>query len=283
MRAGQALEAVALEKRYGSNRAVFSGLNFALQPGTVTTLAGGNGSGKSTLLRIVAGVVTPTSGRIVRSGGEVAVVPERFVAPGSLSAAGYLTQLARIRPRHAEAIRERSLALLDRLALEPGASVPLRLLSKGNAQKVAIAQAFAAEAALLVLDEPRAGLDVRANDVLDQLIEEARRHGSIVLLSGHEDRQPKVVDQAFSLAAGALSTAEPAPQRVAQRLIRLAPTESSRPLAGLPSGDTLPSGEAGLEVCLTVADAEADLVLRIALDSGWSVREVSEAREGTTS
>jgi ABC-type multidrug transport system ATPase subunit len=204
------------------------------------------------------------------------VVPERFVAPGNLTASAYLTHLARIRSRDAAAMRERSLALLDRLGLEPGASVPMRLLSKGNAQKVAITQAFGAEASLLVLDEPRAGLDVRANGVLDELIEEARSSGSIVLLSGHEDRQPTVVDQALVLADGMLSTADRLPERVSQRLIRLAATELSRPLDGLPPGVTAQSvSEAGVESALTVAESQVDAVLRVALDRGWSVLEVS--------
>jgi ABC-type multidrug transport system ATPase subunit len=280
-RMGQEFEAVALSKRFGRGRPVFDDVSFVLEPGTVTTLSGGNGSGKSTLLRICAGVSVPTSGRIAGRSRELAIVPERFVPPGNLTAWAYLTHLARIRGVSGRDAGRSARDLLDRLRLEPGSGVAMRLLSKGNAQKVAIAQAFASTAELLILDEPRAGLDSAANLVLDELISEARGRGVILILSGHEERMPPVVDQALVLVGGRLSAAaEPATGTAGIRLLRilLAGTQRSAPLDGLAAvavslaEDAVRPGSASI----VVPEDRVDGVLRFALDRGWSVREVRD-------
>jgi ABC-type multidrug transport system ATPase subunit len=275
---GQRFEAVALSKRFGRGRPVFDDVSFALEPGTVTTLSGGNGSGKSTLLRICAGVSLPSSGRIVGRSRELAIVPERFIPPGNLTASAYLTHLARIRGVTGRDAGRSSGELLDRLGLEPGSGVAMRLLSKGNSQKVAIAQAFASTAELLILDEPRAGLDSAANVVLDELISEARGRGAIVLLSGHEERMPPIVDQALVLAGGRLSAAaERATGPANIRLLRilLAATERSATLDGLAEVAGSPFEARPRSTSILVPEDRVDGVLRFALDRGWSVREVA--------
>ncbi|MGH3427399.1 MAG: ABC transporter ATP-binding protein [Mycobacteriales bacterium] len=87
----------------------------------------------------------------------------------------------------AEAAQARADALLDRLALSGGTNTALRMLSKGNAQKVAVAQALMVPPRLLVLDEPWSGLDASAHGVLGEIIGEAARGGGSVVFTSHRE------------------------------------------------------------------------------------------------
>jgi ABC-type multidrug transport system ATPase subunit len=183
-----ALEAVG--KRYGRGPAVLSDITFAARPGEIAAIVGGNGSGKSTLLRILAGVSRPTSGRRV---GEAVVgyVPDRFPSTSRLSAESYLRHLGRIRGLSAADSAARAGELLDRLDLvgaEARVRTPLRALSKGNAQKVAVAQALMVAPEVLILDEPWSGLDASAHGVLDEILRETARGGSAVVVTDHREQ-----------------------------------------------------------------------------------------------
>jgi ABC-type multidrug transport system ATPase subunit len=151
----------------------------------VVSVVGGNGAGKTTLLRIAAGLSRPETGRVIGRPRPVGYVPDRFTADQHMSALGYLTHLGRIRgiPKP----RERGAHLLERLALKGSA---LRTLSKGNTQKVALAQALLAPPRLLVLDEPWTGLDAPAQRVLADLIGEVATMGGAVLFTDHRAELP---------------------------------------------------------------------------------------------
>ena len=82
--------------------------------------------------------------------------------------------MGRIRGLGRPAVERRSGDLLERLGLLPDPYVAIDSLSKGNKQKVVIAQAFLAPVGLVVLDEPHSGLDAQARHVLDDLIESER-------------------------------------------------------------------------------------------------------------
>jgi ABC-type multidrug transport system ATPase subunit len=112
-------------------------------------------------------------------------VPDRFAAHQQLSALGYLAHLGRIRGLGTTAARRRAALLVDRLALVGGSGSALRTLSKGNLQKVALAQALMVEPRLLILDEPWAGLDTAAGRVLGDLIAEVAAAGGAVLFTEH--------------------------------------------------------------------------------------------------
>ncbi|GAA5158132.1 ABC transporter ATP-binding protein [Amycolatopsis dongchuanensis] len=234
-------------KSYGRGRPVLSGVDLEVRGGQVTGLVGTNGSGKSTLLRILARISEPTSGSVVGT-PSTGYVPDRFPASTRMSAVAYLRHLGRI--SGVPGAGQRAEALLERLALEGGPGAPIRRLSKGNAQKVGLAQALLAEPELLVLDEPWSGLDPAAHGVLGELIAEARDRGAGVVFTAHDERVARVhAGQVFRLADGVLREAADSVARVV--LCR--------------DGDRKE---------LAVPSEQVDEVLLDALRSGWSVREV---------
>lgn len=163
------LELLAVSKSYNEHR-VFSEVSAALSLGDVLVVAGKNGSGKSTLLRIIAGLMRPSAGRVSlrRDGRELDATERRraigMLAPGvecyaELSAAENLEFFARVRGiaiTGAEA-RER---LLD-TGLEAGSlDKPVAAFSSGMKQRLKLALALLHAPEILILDEPRSGLDV---------------------------------------------------------------------------------------------------------------------------
>ena len=146
-------------KRYGPRQPwVVCEVSSDLPPGRLIRLEGPNGSGKSTLLRVAAGVSLPSAGRVTGR-PHTGYVPERF--PGGLpfSARDYLLQMARVHGLRGVAATRGADEWLERLGAAPHATQPLRVLSKGMCQKVAIAQALVPRPGLLVLDEAWTGLD----------------------------------------------------------------------------------------------------------------------------
>jgi ABC-type multidrug transport system ATPase subunit len=256
-------------KRYGRGEPVLTHVDFEVPAARVIGILGANGTGKSTLLRILAGVSHASYGTV---GGtpSVGYLPDRFPGGQRLSARAYLHHLARIRGLADWSGIE---PLLNRLALVGGPDAPLRTLSKGNAQKIGLAQAVLPRPDLLILDEPWSGLDVGTHTVLGELVAETRDRGSSVVFTDH---RPDVVrqhaDEVYRLVAGRLEPLETHPDHTRITL---------RPVA--PEVDDW-SAEPGVHtvlaevdrVVLTVDAKQADAVLLRALSGGWSVEEVAQ-------
>lgn len=153
---------VGVHKSYRPASVVLSGVDLELEPGVPVVLAGPNGSGKSTLLRIAAGCDTPTAGTVVDRPDVVGYLPDRFPALLRLPARRYLRHLAAVHGADREAAEETADEVLDELGFTGDDDEPMAALSKGNAQKVGLAQALSCDAELLVLDEPWSGLDADA-------------------------------------------------------------------------------------------------------------------------
>ncbi|MCG6498459.1 ATP-binding cassette domain-containing protein [Kitasatospora sp. A2-31] len=196
----------AVGKRYGAGRWILRDVDLRIAPGEVVAVTGGNGSGKSTLLRILVGVSRPTTGRVTGRPREIGYVPDRFTAHERLTAASYLAHLGRIRGLSTAAARDRADLLVDRLALVGGREAPLRTLSKGNAQKVALAQALLVPPGLLVLDEPWSGLDASAHGVLGELIDEVAADGGAVVFTDHREAVAAAhAGRGYAVAGGRLT------------------------------------------------------------------------------
>jgi ABC-2 type transport system ATP-binding protein len=198
------LEAVG--KRYGLRQPwIVKDVTTAVAAGKLIRLEGPNGSGKSTLLRIAAGAMVPSTGRI--SGRPAAgYVPERF--PGSLMfpAREYLLHMARIHGLSGAGVQAAVDDWLERLGAADYAGAPLRTLSKGVCQKVAIAQALLARPGLLVLDEAWTGLDQAARGALDAAVIERLAAGGIVMFVDHDQARLRGrVDERWKLAAGTVT------------------------------------------------------------------------------
>ena len=178
------LEAVG--KRYGVRQPwVVRDVSLDVAGGRLIRVEGPNGSGKSTLLRVVAGVTAASRGR-VSGRPHTGYVPERF--PGGLPFSGqeYLLHMARVHGLRGDAGRRRVDEWLERLGAAGYAAAPLRALSKGMCQKIAIAQALLSRPGLLVLDEAWTGLDVSARGALDDAVAERVAAGGAVLFVDHD-------------------------------------------------------------------------------------------------
>jgi ABC-2 type transport system ATP-binding protein len=176
-------------KRYGYRQPwVVRAVSLDIGPGQLVRFEGRNGTGKSTLLRMIAGVSVPTKGTV--TGRPITgYVPERFPPALPFTARDYLTHLGRVRGLAGAALATRIDACLDRLGGLEFATVPLRNMSKGMCQKVAVAQALLPTTGLLVLDEAWTGLDVQAKVALDDAVAERLADGGSVVFVDHDPRR----------------------------------------------------------------------------------------------
>ncbi len=284
----------AVGKRYGLRQPwVVRGVSQELAAGRLIKIEGPNGSGKSTLLRVMAGVTAPSAGRVTgrpRAG----YVPERFPGGLAFSAREYLTHMSRIHGLGGAAVPGAVDEWLERLGATEYAGSPLRTLSKGMCQKVAIAQAFLARPGLMVLDEAWTGLDLAARGALDSAVADRLSQGATVVFVDHDPaRLAAQVDERWRLANGTVAVAgtgdvaggvdatasrSPTPAGGAM-LIEVAGLEpaSLANLAAMPGVVAAqPIGDGGVGVVrVTVRAIASDDVLRLLLDwDGVHVRAV---------
>lgn len=172
-----------------------AGVSLEVAAGESVGLIGLNGAGKSTLLRVLLGFVRPTSGEVEVAGMAprahaerrgVAYVPERVAIPRGWTVRGALNAYAALAGLDADADARVDHAIV-RLGLEPLAGRRVSALSKGNVQRLAIAQAILAERDLMILDEPTDGLDPVWIARLRSIIREWRAEapGRVVLVASH--------------------------------------------------------------------------------------------------
>jgi ABC-2 type transport system ATP-binding protein len=185
-----ALRITGLVKDYGDVHAV-RGIDLEVRHAEVFGFLGPNGAGKTTTIRCILDLLRPTAGRIEVFGLDprrdgvavrrrIAYVPGELRLPERQTGHQLVAAIGRLRGGLA-AGRERELA--ERLGLDLGRR--LRDLSSGNRRKVALLLAFAADAELLVLDEPTNGLDPLIQHEFIRLVREARDAGTTIFLSSH--------------------------------------------------------------------------------------------------
>ena len=253
----------AADKRYRWGRPwVLRDINVVVTEGSLVEVRGRNGAGKSTLLRMLAGATLPTRGqRWATDGLEVGYGPERLTPAPPFTAEAYLAHHARVRGLDEAEGRRRASELAERLGLTAQlAREPLSTLSKGSLQKVVVIQALLGRCALVVLDEPFAGLDGEATAALHELLGDVSGDGSAVVFSDHrEQRAPARADVVWTVTEGAV-----------------------RERARVVIGDGLPTLAGVLEVhelgdrirVLAPGDASDGVLARL-LESGWHIVGVS--------
>jgi ABC-2 type transport system ATP-binding protein len=180
-------------KRYGFRQPwVVRDVSLEVPAGRLIRLEGRNGSGKSTLLRIAAGVSLPSTGRVTGR-PHTGYVPERFPGAFLFSGRDYLMHMGRIHGLRGASVAAQVDDWLDRLDAAGYARAPLRSMSKGMCQKMAVAQAMLSRPGLLVLDEAWTGLDQAARATLDAAVAERVGDGGTVMFVDHE--QARLADQ----------------------------------------------------------------------------------------
>lgn len=156
-----------ISKRYGRQE-VLRDISFRVQPGDLVGFLGRNGSGKSTCLKIITGGLLPDGGLVEVCGHSLLTeplearrcmgyLPESNPLYGEMTPRAYLRYVGGI--YRIPDLRGRVDALLEQFQLQAEAEKPIACLSKGNRQRVGLAQALIHDPAVLVLDEPFSGLD----------------------------------------------------------------------------------------------------------------------------
>jgi ABC-2 type transport system ATP-binding protein len=170
------------------------GVSFDIAEGEFFGLLGPNGAGKTTLISVLAGLARASSGRVTVMGHDVVVayaaarmalgiVPQELVFDPFFSVRETLRiQSGYFGIRHNEAWIDE---LLCALGLADKASANMRQLSGGMKRRVLVAQALVHRPAVIVLDEPTAGVDVELRQTLWQFISRLNREGHTVLLTTH--------------------------------------------------------------------------------------------------
>jgi ABC-2 type transport system ATP-binding protein len=209
-----AIEFRGLTKYYGRRRGIVD-LTAETREGEVLGFLGPNGAGKTTVIRLLLGFVRPTSGEarvFGRDSWAESALVRRSLAYlsgepgylGELTAAETLEFMCRTRHLPPDAWR----ALADRIDLDY--TVPIRKLSRGNRQKVGIAQVFMGNEPLLVMDEPTVGLDPLMQREFLHLVAEARSAGRTVFLSSHNlSEVERACDRAAIVREGRLVEIRP--------------------------------------------------------------------------
>jgi len=176
-------------KRYGLTQPwIVRDVSLDISAGRLIRLEGRNGSGKSTLLRVLAGACLPSTGRVTGR-PSTGYVPERFPPGLPFSPREYLTHLGRVHGMSPATLPARVDDCLESLGAGQYARAPMRTLSKGMCQKVAVAQALLPRPALLVLDEAWTGLDHPARQVLDEAIALRLADGAAVVYVDHDQQR----------------------------------------------------------------------------------------------
>jgi ABC-2 type transport system ATP-binding protein len=170
------IEAAGLTKSFGGRPAV-TDVSLRVEPGEVVGFLGPNGAGKTTTMRALLGTLRPDAGTasVARPAG---YLPETFAAYDALSVRSYLSFMARL--KRADDVDD----AMSRAGIVDLAGRPIGRLSKGQRQRVGLAQALLGSPRAYVLDEPTIGLDPAQIVDTRRVIRGLREHAA-VLLSTH--------------------------------------------------------------------------------------------------
>ncbi len=280
---------------YPGRRALHA-VTLAMRAGSITALVGPNGSGKTTLLRCLAALAEPVAGTILVDGVDVIAEPRechRRIGYLSdfhglweqLSVRRSLTYVGRAHGLDGERLRERVADVARSLVIEAHLDTLTGTLSRGQRQRVAIAQAMVHQPRVLLLDEPAAGLDPEARYELAALLRKLGGGNMSIVVSSHilaelDDyctdmlvlREGRVVDHrpVAGMAAGGVAFRVELSGDVqrAAAIAAAAPDVAEAHVEG-----------AGLRVRLRDEPGARERLLRYLLDNGVAVSGFGAARE----
>ncbi|HVY05385.1 MAG TPA: ABC transporter ATP-binding protein [Burkholderiales bacterium] len=206
-----------------SSLTILDDVTLEIGQGEAVAIVGASGSGKTTLLALLAGLDTPTSGRVHLDGEDLFALDEDGRARVRRERVGFVFQSFQLLPAftalenvmlplelagNARA-RERAAGWLARVGLEARLSHYPRQLSGGEQQRVAIARAFAADPKLLLADEPTGNLDSATGEEIVALMFELNSvAGTTLLLVTHDERLAGRCARRVRLASGRVTSDE---------------------------------------------------------------------------
>jgi len=179
-----------INKKFGK-LAVLQDINLSFQKGQCIALIGPNGCGKTTLIKSILGMVIPDNGSITFNGksilgdylyrNNIGYMPQIGRYPDNMTIGQIIEMIKKVRPTATELDEE----LIRAFELEKMFDKQMRTLSGGTTQKVSAVLAFMFNPDMLILDEPTAGLDPLAAEVLKDKINAEKEKGKLILITSH--------------------------------------------------------------------------------------------------
>ena len=185
------VEANELNKTFG-RRLIFHGINFRYDDSGVFGISGPNGSGKSTLVKIIAGLISPTKGRIIHKNSDDEIIPEKlhnhigFVSPylvlyEEFTAWENLNIFSKIRDTNLD--KDYAKDLLSRFLLYNRRDDLVKTYSSGMKQRMKFIFALIHHPELLIFDEPTSNLDEEGKNSVYEIIEDKSKESIIIIAS----------------------------------------------------------------------------------------------------
>ena len=223
------IEATGLTKEFARARGgkrLFTAvhpLDIGLEERQLTLVSGHSGSGKSTLANMLAGILTPTAGHVRLDGTDlyslrdeelsrlrnerIGLIPQGHTALRALTVLDNVL-LPSILYAKAEAPVDRARELLSAVGLDDLADAAPTELSGGELRRMAIARALLMDPAIVIADEPTAGLDSTNATAVLTLLRDAADRGAAVLVVSHEDEAQRFADRSYVMEDGHLRASE---------------------------------------------------------------------------
>ena len=186
------LEVRDLSKGFGGNE-VLHGISFSVESGNALGLLGRNGAGKTTTIRILMNVFKGNAGSVLLDGKpfdpakhQIGYMPEERGLYPKKTVSEQLIYLGMLRGLSAKKAKENMKKWLAKMEVSEYENRKLETLSKGNQQKVQLAQTLITDPKIIILDEPFSGLDPVNSQILKDVISEQIQQGKLVIFSSHQ-------------------------------------------------------------------------------------------------
>ncbi|MDO4272773.1 MAG: ATP-binding cassette domain-containing protein [Eubacteriales bacterium] len=186
------LEVKGLKKNFGEQE-ILHGISFSVESGSALGLLGRNGAGKTTTIRILMDVFKGNGGSVLMDGKpfrpreyQIGYLPEERGLYPKKTVSEQLIYLGMLRGLSAKAAKDSMKKWIERMGVSEYENRKLETLSKGNQQKVQLAQTLICDPAVIILDEPFSGLDPVNSQILKDVIKEQIQAGKLVIFSSHQ-------------------------------------------------------------------------------------------------
>jgi sodium transport system ATP-binding protein len=212
------LTKVFRDKRKGEIRGA-DAVSFRVEPGSIYGLLGANGAGKTTTLRLLATLLTPTSGTASVAGHDITAEPDKvrakvgFLATSTalyarLTAREMIAYFGRLNGLGEADLRARIRSLADDLDMHDFLDRRCDKLSTGMKQRTSIARMLVHDPQVMIFDEPTLGLDVIASRAIVQFVRQCRERGKTVIYSTHVMSEAEKICDVIGIIHGGRLRAE---------------------------------------------------------------------------
>lgn len=295
------IEAQGLTKRYGAHKAL-DAATFEVRKGEILGFLGPNGAGKSTTMKILTCYIAPSEGKAKINGCDIwadplgvraaiGYLPESTPLYSEMLVAEYLEFMGKMRGLDGDRLAKRIRSVVDECDLGSFFAQDIGTLSKGQKQRVGLAQALIHEPPILILDEPMSGLDPNQAVEIRDLIRDLGKERTVIL-STHNLNEVQVTCQRALIIAGGRIVADDTPEALASRgrghFVAVVKAEDGKsatePFRGLKGVDSVrETGKKGDEVSVQIVpsgkqDLRAD-VFHAAVKGGLTLLELRSVQQ----